>query len=103
MPVEPEIQHFPQIEYNVNSLNRFMEEQRQQSQQTFVPLPNQFPSVADNHIAAKPVGPHMAAPQFAYRSNSINRKALEEEENPFGEDDIGQSEAQNSPFVNLQK
>ena len=55
-------------------------------------------------MAAKPVGPHMAAPQYAYRSDSIKRASNEQIENPFGEDtDVMLSEAQNSPFINLQQ
>lgn len=88
----------------MNSLDQYLEQQKQQSNQPFVPLPNNFPSVAENHIAAKPVGPHMAAPQFTYRSNSLMKKSQEKEDNPFGEDaEVTITDAQNSPFINLQK
>ena len=67
----------------------------------FIPRPNAFAfSASDNSIAAKPVGPHMAAPQFSY-SKSINSRSSD---NPFGEDvPLTTSEAQNSPHFNLQK
>lgn len=68
----------------------------------FIPRPNAFAfSASDNTIAAKPVGPHMAAPQFSY-SKSINSRP---DGNPFDEEDITltKSGAQNSPHFNLQK
>lgn len=81
-----------------------MNEQCQEFKTPFVPHPTLFPNVSENHMAAKPVGPHMAAPQYAYRSDSIKRASNEQIENPFGEDtDVMLSEAQNSPFINLQQ
>ena len=68
----------------------------------FIPRPNAFTfSASDNSIAAKPVGPHMSAPQFSY-SKSINSRP--EDNNPFDEDlTLTTHEAQNSPHFNLQK
>jgi hypothetical protein len=68
----------------------------------FIPRPDAFKfSTSENTMAAKPVGPHMTAPQFTY-SKSLGKKP---EEDPFGEDSISPftSEAQNSPHFNLQK
>jgi hypothetical protein len=102
---EPFLSDLAQIEYNVTSLDRHLDKQIQDQDKPFVPIPNYFPNVADNIVASKPVGPHLAAPQYAYRSGSIRRVSSHDKaENPFGEDnDVVLTEAQNSPFVNFQQ
>jgi len=94
----------PQIEYNIPQIpmeDAVIKKFEPVEETPFIPRPNSFAlSASDNSIAAKPVGPHMTAPQFAY-SKSINSRP---EDNPFGEDvTMTTSEAQNSPHFNLQK
>jgi hypothetical protein len=78
-----------------------MNESNRGEEMPFIPRPDAFPHpVSDNYMAAKPVGPYVAAPQFAY-SRSVNKKS---EINPFEDVNTAEtSEAQNSPHFNLQK
>lgn len=97
-----EANDFPQIEYNTATQEPFKTIVESVEDTPFIPRPDAFSyPVSDNHMAAKPVGPHMAAPQFGY-SKSLNKRSVM---NPFGEDQNGGeiSEAQNSPHFNLQK
>lgn len=69
----------------------------------FLPIPNQFKIPIDNEMSAKPVGPHMTAPHFGY-NRPAHHKSFDASENPFEETQISSiSEAQNSPYFNLQK
>lgn len=91
----------PQIEYNLIKEDPVpvIKKVDQVEDEPFIPRPKECSfSSSDHNISAKPVGPHMSAPQFSYTKPATSQS----EENPFEVTSFTR-EAQNSPHFNLQK